>query len=108
MGGLFALLLFAGLFYVMMRWGCGAHAVHGRGGASHAAHLADAAYQGGQDVPRSAAPKNEDPVCGRIVAADAGYTVTHAGREYRLCSRACVDTFESDPNRYAIDHGGKS
>ena len=29
MEGLFSLLLFAALFYFMMRFGCGAHAVHG-------------------------------------------------------------------------------
>jgi YHS domain-containing protein len=32
--------------------------------------------------------------------------VTHAGREYRLCSRACLDTFEANPDQYASVHGG--
>lgn len=32
MEGLLSLLLFAGLFYFMMRCGCGAHMVHGHGG----------------------------------------------------------------------------
>ena len=32
MDGLFSLLLFALFFYVMMRFGCGAHMVHGHGG----------------------------------------------------------------------------
>ena len=32
MEGLGSLLLFAALFYFMMRFGCGAHMVHGHGG----------------------------------------------------------------------------
>jgi hypothetical protein len=35
MEGLLTLLLYAGLFYLMMRFGCGAHMVHGRGGHKH-------------------------------------------------------------------------
>jgi hypothetical protein len=35
MEGLFSLLLFAGFFYFMMRFGCGAHMVHGHGGHKH-------------------------------------------------------------------------
>lgn len=36
MDGLLTLLLFAGIFFFMMRWGCGAHAAHGHGG--HGSH----------------------------------------------------------------------
>ena len=32
MQGLFSLLMFAAFFYFMMRFGCGAHMVHGHGG----------------------------------------------------------------------------
>ena len=97
MGGLLTLLLFAGLFYFMMRFGCGAHAVHGHGGSEggHAGH------GGHQDVTGAI-----DPVCGMEVAAGQGYTVTHAGREYRLCSRACLDKFEASPDQYASVQGG--
>lgn len=38
MEGLLTLLLFAGLFYVVMRFGCGAHAVHGHGGGGRGGH----------------------------------------------------------------------
>ena len=30
----------------------------------------------------------------------------HAGREYRLCSRACLDKSEANPDQYASNHGG--
>lgn len=41
MEGLFSLLLFAGLFFLMMRFGCGAHIAHGghgRHGQQHGGH----------------------------------------------------------------------
>ena len=35
MEGLFSFLLFAGFFYLMMRFGCGAHMIHGSHGHKH-------------------------------------------------------------------------
>jgi YHS domain-containing protein len=98
MDGLFSLLLFAGLFYFMMRFGCGAHMVHGRGG--HGGH-------GDRGDERAAAgSRSTDPVCGMEVAPDLGYTKMHEGRQYRLCSRACLDTFEANPQQYVAHAGG--
>lgn len=87
MEGLFSLLLFAAFFYFMMRFGCGAHMVHGHGG--HAGH-----------GPLEASVK--DPVCGMDVEAGKGYAKMHEGRQYRFCSRKCLDQFEVEPQRYAI------
>jgi len=93
MDGLVSLLLFAGLFYLMMRFGCGAHMVHG----GHGKHK-------GNDV------KHVDPVCGMDVDVNSGYGKMHAGRLYRFCSRNCLDKFEAEPDRYlqapAIGKGG--
>lgn len=50
MEGLFSLLLFAVFFYVMMRFGCGAHMIHGG--------------HGGQGQHAAAGGDNTDPVCG--------------------------------------------
>ena len=94
MEGLFTLLLYAGLFYFMMRFGCGRHMVHGHGGhgkSEEAGH--------GQHAPP--ASRSIDPVCGMEVAPDTGYTKMYAGSEYRLCSRACLDKFEARPQQYA-------
>jgi len=49
MGGLFWFLLFAGLFYFMMRFGCGAHVVHG-GHGGHGGHEEHAGH-GAPPVP---------------------------------------------------------
>jgi len=120
MEGLLTLLLFAGFFYFMMRFGCGAHAVHGHGGggpdghAGHGAHGGQGEHaQHGEHAghggrPAAAPPPGEtatDPVCGMEVAPGEGYTMTHAGHEFRLCSRVCLDRFEADPDHYAAVPG---
>ena len=102
MEGLVTFLLFAGLFYFLMRFGCGAHAVHGHGGG-HGGHTGHGGQ--GEDATQQGAP-GVDPVCGMTVSLGKGYSVTHAGRDYRLCSRTCLDKFESNPGQYASAHGG--
>jgi len=96
MEGLFGLLLFGVFFYVMMRFGCGAHMVHGHGhGGAHGEH----GSPGG----------GTDPVCGMRVDADSGYTKMHAGARWWFCSKDCLDKFEADPNRYVpagVNRGG--
>ena len=52
MQGLGSFLLFAGFFYFMMRYGCGAHLIHGHGG--HEAHR----------DPADRVPKASDPGAG--------------------------------------------
>ena len=93
MQGLFSLLMFAAFFYFMMRFGCGAHMVHG-----HGAH-------GGHEHG-SGATSATDPVCGMPVAAEHGYTKVQDGRPYRFCSRKCLDKFEASPGQYLTQVGG--
>jgi YHS domain-containing protein len=93
MSGLLSLLLFAAFFYLMMRFGCGAHMVHGH--EDHAGREGER----GQKPGRLATAM--DPVCGMEVRAGEGYAKMHQGREYRFCSRECLDRFESEPLRYA-------
>jgi YHS domain-containing protein len=95
MNGLIWLLLFGVFFYLMMRFGCGAHMTHGHGG--HAQH-----GDGKKDI---------DPVCGMEVNRDQGYGKVHDGQHYRFCSRKCLDKFEADPSQYSAsqiqhEHGG--
>jgi len=101
MEGLLSLLLFAAFFYFMMRFGCGAHMVHGHGGGGHGEHAGHGEHGG-----RAQTGSTRDPVCGMDVAPGQGYTKTYAGREYRLCSRACLDKFEANPDQYASVQGG--
>jgi len=86
MEGLISLLFFAVVFYLMMRFGCGAHMVHGRHG--HHGRGSETAV------------KHIDPVCGMQVDAEQGYGKMQAGQLYRFCSRDCLDKFEAEPNKY--------
>lgn len=90
MEGLFSLLLVAVVFFLMMRFGCGAHIGHGGHGHQHGEHAGHGAADGG----------GVDPVCGMQVATDSGYTKVHQGTLYHFCSRNCLDKFEADPQQY--------
>ncbi|MCW8955979.1 MAG: YHS domain-containing protein [Gammaproteobacteria bacterium] len=86
MEGLLSFLFFAGVFYLMMRFGCGTHMTHGsHGGHGH-----------GDDTVE----KYTDPVCGMPVDTKQGYGKMHEGRLFRFCSRNCLDRFEADPGKY--------
>jgi len=91
MEGLGSLLFFALLFFVMMRWGCGAHMTHGHS--------------------KPSSHKNEkytDPVCDTEVDADKGYGMMHQGDSYRFCTRRCLEKFDADPERYLNKQKGES
>jgi len=94
MEGLGSFLLFALLFYFMMRFGCGAHMVHGHGGHGGHGHHGDV---GGKFI---------DPVCGMEVDQDKGYGKMYQGEPYRFCSRSCLDKFDAEPEKFLNQHGG--
>jgi YHS domain-containing protein len=108
MEGLLWFLILGGLFYFMMRFGCGAHMVHGYGG--HGGHTArdghgEHAHLGGDD----SGPV--DPVCGMTVELGKAYGKMYMGTLYTFCSRDCLDKFEADPKKYlkmASSAGGGS
>jgi len=89
MEGLLTFLLFAGFFYLMMRFGCGAHMVHG-----HGSHKKNPGH------PQS--DRHIDPVCGIKVEVDKGYGKMHDGMLYRFCTRNCLDKFEADSEQYVV------
>lgn len=93
MEGFGSLLLFAGFFYFMMRFGCGAHMIHGHG--EHSDHNREKLPQGDR----------KDPVCGMDVRDGEGYSKMHVGRTLRFCSRQCLDKFELNPERYVSQQG---
>jgi len=94
MDGLLSFLLFAGLFFLMMRFGCGAHMMHGHGSS----------HESGKQAGSDDAGKHIDPVCGKNVPATEGYGKMHEGELHRFCSRGCLDAFEADPERYVRAH----
>lgn len=84
MEGLIALLLFAALFYGLMRFACGPELDDG--GHSGDTH--------GKD------PRGIDLICGRAVETRAEFRMMYHGVIYRFCSQECLDTFESEPKKY--------
>ncbi len=79
-------LLFAALFYFMMRFGCGSHMIHGR-------HRHEHGGAGSQGAAR-------DPVCGMEVESGRGYSESFEGKQYRFCSRRCLDQFDANPQQF--------
>ncbi len=82
MEGLFTLLLYAGLFYFLMRFGCGSHMAHGH-----------------HKKKNSLAPVI-DPVCGAEVEEEKGYGKLQDGHLFRFCSKECLDEFDKTPEKY--------
>ncbi len=92
--------LWAGIIFVMMRFGCGAHLMgHGRGHGPNQAHHGNARPDG--EKRRWIAPsKDADPVCGRAVSTDKAKPSFFDGYVYYFCSRECREVFEAAPDLY--------
>jgi YHS domain-containing protein len=100
-----SLLLIIGFYFLMMRFGCGAHAGHEhrkkhhdnyRGPEHGTTHNVD---QGSQ-TNKGGDVCHVDPVCGMQVPMYEGYGKMHKGELYRFCSRDCLDRFEIDTARF--------
>lgn len=110
--------IYAGLFFVMMRYGCGAHMMgHGHSGhdddedhKGHDHHYASE-EQDGTAMTRSTGRRDGvfvDPVCGMPVPRDEGYGKMYQGIPYRFCSRECLDKFDNNAERYTRGSAGKA
>jgi YHS domain-containing protein len=92
-------LVWAGLFFLMMRFGCGAHVMghghhHGKGSTEPPGTSPDAA---GKWV---APDKDVDPVCHMTVDTAKAKTTVHEGHVYHFCSQDCRGKFEAEPSKY--------
>jgi YHS domain-containing protein len=83
---LVSILLWGGLFFFMMRFGCGAHMMGGHG--RHRGH-------GNTDG------ETKDPVCGITVDREKSTAASaYRGTTYHFCSASCRDKFEQAPEEY--------
>jgi YHS domain-containing protein len=90
-------LLWAGLIFLVMRFGCGAHVMgHGHGGPRPQKGGSSA----GGDVRWVPPEKDVDPVCGMTVETAKAKSAVHEGRVYYFCSADCRDKFEATPTSY--------
>ncbi len=87
--------VWAGLIFVMMRFGCGAHIMgHGRG--RHDGHGNQA--PGDRDSMRWVAPATDiDPVCRKTVNTASAKSAVYSSMVYYFCSNECRDRFEATP-----------
>jgi YHS domain-containing protein len=85
---LLSMLIYGGLFFFMMRYGCGAHMMGGHGHGEHGSH-------GDKDA------ETKDPVCGMAVDREKSSAASaYRGKTYRFCSMSCRDKFEQAPDKY--------
>ncbi len=92
-------LIWAGLFALVMRFGCGAHVMghaHRRDESS-----SDPGPLSGKGAGVNVPERRVDPVCGMSVKASEAKTAVHEGQVYYFCSQACRDKFEASPDKYA-------
>ncbi len=87
----------AGLFFFMMRFGCGAHIMgHGH---HHDAKKSD--DRDASDNIRWIAPDQAvDPVCGMTVQTATAKSAVYGGHVYYFCSQDCRQKFETSPGSY--------
>ena len=92
------ILLWGGLFFLMMRYGCGSHMMGGHGHGGHGGH--------GNPGPDTGSA-NKDPVCGMTVdPQNAAAASVHGARTYYFCSTKCRDEFEKAPEKYTGTSAG--
>ncbi len=110
-----SVLLWGGLFFLMMRFGCGSHMFRyrsgaqsdkgapaegqsgcfGTGGGKRSGKAADA-----ERLTWVAPEKDTDPVCGKTVSTAEARPSLFDGQVYYFCSRECREAFEAAPEHY--------
>jgi YHS domain-containing protein len=98
MNSIIYFLIWGGLFFLMMRFGCGAHVM----GHHHADSHPDE-HNRPPDSGSLPAPSNKeiDPVCHMIVETSKAKSTVYGGQVHYFCSQDCRAKFESDPHAYA-------
>ena len=92
--------VWAGLIFLMMRIGCGAHIMgkgHGNRQTQGGSGNAD-----GSELRWVPPAKDTDPVCGKAVTTEKAKPSVYAGNVYYFCSRECREVFEAAPDQYVI------
>jgi len=96
MNSLIYFLIWGGLFFLMMRFGCGAHVMgHGHGHSDSHPDGHDASpHPGSLPAPPD---KEVDPVCHMAVEPAKAKSTVYGGQVYYFCSQDCRAKFEADP-----------
>ena len=89
-------LLWAGLFALMLRFGCGGHIMGNRHGHDPRGDGSDAG-----DPIRRESRLVVDPVCGKTIGTRDSKSAFYEGKPYYFCSAVCREKFEAGPEKYA-------
>lgn len=95
--------LWGGVFFLLMRFGCGAHMM------GHGHRHADEHDKPGTSKDKlrwTPPPTDVDPVCGRTVRTDGAKSAVYDGTVYYFCSRECRELFEAAPQLYPPSSDG--
>ncbi len=98
MGNILYFVFFAGMFALMMRFGCGAHVM-----GHHGKHDdASSSEPGGTpaNMSRNQTSQQTDPVCGMSVDLAKAKSAVYRGHAYYFCSPACREKFEATPSSF--------
>jgi len=98
MEALLYFLLWGGLIFLMMRFGCGRRMASGHGRPDQQGRAADSGSL--RWVPPA---RNTDPVCGKTVRTADAKPGVHDGQVYYFCSRECREVSEAAPDLYVGD-----
>ena len=91
------LLIWAGLFFVMMRFGCGAHIM---GHAHHHGATRSDDHSEAGNLRWVPPDRTVDPVCGMNIQTAGAKSAIQDGHVYYFCSRNCREKFEAAPASY--------
>ena len=108
-----SILLWGGLLFLMMRFGCGSHMFgHRHGGKGHSSAQKSAGCCGNSKENKDKVPSDRDdlhssppledtdPVCGKIVSTFDAKSCEWGGLVYYFCSPECREKFESVPETF--------
>ncbi|MCB1519127.1 MAG: YHS domain-containing protein [Hyphomicrobiaceae bacterium] len=98
MEALLYFIVWAGLLFLMMRFGCGRH-VMGRGHTHHSSETGNGPAPS-QDLKWVPPATDTDPVCGKTVRPEGAKSSVFDGTVYYFCSRDCREIFEAAPRQY--------
>jgi YHS domain-containing protein len=96
-----SIIIFSGLFYLMMRrgGGCGmGHGGHGGHGSGDDGQGRHSNHEEGSGSGGSRMIK--DPVCGVFVDLQISISSKHMGQNFYFCSPACKENFDKEPMKY--------
>lgn len=100
MSSLFYFLFWAGLIFLMMRFGCGAHVMGRKSKHKHYEDEQISPSNRSQEKLWVAPARNIDPLCGSQVNTNNAKSTDRNGSAYYLCSRECREIFEVGSETY--------